>query len=170
MDLSAITGALGALRVAGEMANALVDIRDGQKLQSAVIELQSKILAAQSAAVTAQSQQMEMFEIIRTLRDQISVAEAWDRDAARYELIDFGDKSFAYRLKADDEIDPPHMICTNCFSARKKSILQFKYRQSDGREKFYCPSCQTEFHLGARSSSPAPSTRARMRSRSSIWE
>jgi hypothetical protein len=149
MDMSLLTGALSSLKVASDMAGALIGIRDEQKLQAAVIELQSKIVGAQSAAVAAQSQQMDLLEQIRALKTALDQAHAWKEEAGRYELVDFGSNTFAYQLKgksADGE--PMHRICSNCFTTQKKSILQFQFKSSDGRDKYQCPLCKNEFFFG----------------------
>lgn len=68
--------------------------------------------------------------------------EDWNREAERYQLTEVAPGGFVYRLKSGMERgEPPHDLCTNCFTKREKSILQ-----SDPpgmkRTTHRCPRCK----------------------------
>lgn len=113
----AIAG-LGALKTAFDMAKGLKDISDATIRNAAVIELQEKILTAQSAQAT-------LVERVGELEKEVAGFETWDAEKQRYKLSDVGMGSLAYVLKSDaPDAEHPHSICAACFQHRKKSILQ----------------------------------------------
>jgi hypothetical protein len=59
IDMGAISGGLAALSAAKDIAQSLIDLRDTAKFQGAVVELQGKILAAQS----------DQFTLLETVRE-----------------------------------------------------------------------------------------------------
>ena len=79
---------LSALKTAFDLAKGLKDIDDTARRNTAVIELQEKLLIAQSA-------QAELLERIRTLEEKVANFETWDTEKQRYELKPFGN-AFAY--------------------------------------------------------------------------
>ncbi|HYV32729.1 MAG TPA: hypothetical protein VEO53_16700 [Candidatus Binatia bacterium] len=143
VDMGAISGGLAALKAARDIAEGLINLRDTAKFQGAVVELQGKILAAQS-------DQFALLERARELEAKLARLEAWEAEKRRYQLKDFGGSTFAYELRpeaADGE--PPHRICPNCYQKGHKSILQFQF-QVFGQDRYICPGCETEFAFGQR--------------------
>jgi hypothetical protein len=111
---------------------------------AAVIDLQRQIL-------DAQRQQFELVRRNTELQATVAAYEKWDTEAGRYQLKDFGGNTFAHELRADAARgEPIHRLCPNCFSQRRKSILQFDFRTSWGQDKYNCPACKNEFEFGVR--------------------
>lgn len=133
----AITG-LGAIKSAFDMAKALKDINDATIRNSAVIELQEKILAAREAQTT-------LLAKIEELERKVSAFEKWDVEKTEYELTEIFDKTFAYAMKpAARGSQPEHLVCAACFEQRKKVILQ----RSDSA-RLMCPECKTRIRFGS---------------------
>ncbi|WP_108461362.1 hypothetical protein [Devosia naphthalenivorans] len=163
VDLSLLAGAASSLRIASDVASSLVGLRDHQLLQTKVIELQRLILDAQSSATSAQMQQMELVQQIRDLQKEIEAFNNWQAVTQRYELVDMGGDTFSYRLKGNLTDEPAHLLCTNCFEDRRKSVLQ--RTSSHGTQKQYqCPACKSTYWLGQHTPSPPRQVR-----RSSEW-
>lgn len=100
---------LSALKTAFDIAKGLKDINDASIRNSAVIELQEKILSAQQS-------QFALAEKIGNLEKEVARLEAWDTDKQRYELKDVGLGSLAYVVKEMmRESEPPHQIRTACY-------------------------------------------------------
>ncbi len=122
---------LGALKSAFDIAKGLKDIDNAARRNAAVIELQEKILAAQSA-------QSDLVELIRELEQKVASFERWEAEKKRYKLTDFGGGTFAYLLKPEaTNGEPSHRICAQCYQKSEKSILQFLHR-SYGQDYFKC--------------------------------
>jgi hypothetical protein len=135
VDISAISGGLTALKAAKDIAETLINLRDTAKFQAAVVELQGKILAAQS-------DQFTLLERVRELEAKMAQLEAWEAEKKRYALTEVSPGRFAYVLKPDaTNSEPPHCICAHCYQKGIKSILQYWNRGHNGRDNYRCHSC-----------------------------
>lgn len=155
VDISMITGMIGSLRAATDIASGLISLRDEAVLRSKVIELQTLILGAQSSAIAAQSALMEDADKIRGLEERISELECWQVEASRYELREYGRETFAYAIR--DECrngEPSHRLCPTCFQSRRKSILQFQHRSAEQQDIYECLPCKKTFFFGQRIEAP----------------
>jgi hypothetical protein len=146
-DMSLIAGAVSSLKLAQDMTKALVSIRDFSKLNETVIELQRVIVAAQSDALAAQSDQFSMLERVRDLETEITRLKAWDAEKQKYELKDIGEGAFVYVRKEDAEPhEPPHWLCTKCYRDGKGSILlRTESRMGFGKVLWSCPSAPPQY-------------------------
>ena len=114
-----IFAGLGALKSALDIAKGLKEIDDVTRRNAAVIELQEKILSAQSA-------QVSLVERVRELeKEELKFAlKHGDIEKQRYQLTDVGDGTFAYALQQSvSGSEPLHYICANCYEQSKKLIL-----------------------------------------------
>ena len=133
---------LSALKTAFDLAKGLKDIDDATRRNAAVIELQEKLLIAQST-------QAELLERISELEEKVTSFETWNAEKQRYELKKFG-TGFAYVLKREAEgTEPLHQICANCYARGKKSFLakvpSNQARMALGMGTVYrCPECRAE--------------------------
>ncbi len=126
MDIGSIAGGIASLKAAKDIAESLIGLRDTAKFQAAVVELQSKILSAQS-------DQFALLERVRELEKKMAELEAWEAEKQRYALTDYGAGTFAYALKEEARKgEPPHRICAACYQNGHKSILQFDFRTHSG--------------------------------------
>ncbi|MCP3388892.1 hypothetical protein NLM27_08910 [Bradyrhizobium sp. CCGB12] len=116
--ISEAMAGVSALKTALDMTKALKDINDATIRNSAVIDLQEKILAAREA-------QTALLERIGELEKQLAGFEKWEAEKENYQLTKIYDDTFAYARKPDaGGTIPPHYICANCYENRKKLILQ----------------------------------------------
>jgi hypothetical protein len=126
VGMGEIAALAGSLKTAGDMAKAMVGLRDAQVFQSKAIELQSAILGAQSDAMAAMMAHSDLIERVHALEAEVARLETWESEKQRYELKEHGSRgAMAYALK--EGVEPPaptHSICPDCYEQRKKSILQ----------------------------------------------
>ncbi|WP_241065483.1 hypothetical protein [Achromobacter insuavis] len=156
MDLSLVTGAVGALRTALDIGKAAVEIRDANKLNEVVIRMNEQLLNAQQSLFAHNAEllnlQQEHFKATQELRE---LNEALS-ERRRYTLFELGTGKFVYRAagrpvldERDGEIisEPEHYICQPCFDgpAKAKIILRGSYAADLGRprEIWHCPHCKT---------------------------
>lgn len=146
VDMTLIQGAITGLKSATDIAKSILEIKSLTEVQGKVIELQSAILSAQSSALAAQGEQSSMVQRIRDLEEEIRLAKAWETQKKRYQLVSPNAGAMVYALqKSMSDGEPPHYICTSCYQAGKRSILQI--RESGERSRvsaFVCPVCKTE--------------------------
>ena len=74
VDMGTIASAVASLKAASDIAKTLVGIHDAQAVQAKVIELQGEILAAQTNALAAHSDQFTLLEGNRSPTDEVSRA------------------------------------------------------------------------------------------------
>jgi hypothetical protein len=127
---------IGAFKAMLDTAKALKDINDATVRNSAIIELQEKILAAREAQSAA-------LERISELEKQVAAFEAWEAEKQRYELKSLGYDSFAYMLKPEIRgSEPPHWICAHCFRNRRTAeIIQQTFLKKGEGMGYFCLSC-----------------------------
>lgn len=137
-----------SLKAAGDLAKAMVDVRDATTFQAKAFELTREIISAHQAAISAQVEQLSLLQEVRELRERINHLEAWSTDKLRYELADHGCGTFTRTLKHGMENgEPQHRLCAQCYEQGKKGLLQSSGR-FNGREKVRCMSCEQEVLLG----------------------
>src|ERR1700730_4440840 len=109
VDIGAISSGLASLKAAKDIAETLINLRDTAKFQGAIVDLQGKILSAQS-------DQFALLEHVRELETKMAKLEAWEAEKKRYALTEVSPGQFAYVLKVQTgETEPPHRICAGCF-------------------------------------------------------
>jgi hypothetical protein len=114
----------------GDIAKAMIDLRDAQAFQAKVIELNREIMSAQGSALATQADHAAMVEEIRKLKAEIAALEAWEQEKKRYQLTDHGGGTFTYALKAgmeDPSIAYVHTATSNGaspFSSRTARLAQ----------------------------------------------
>lgn len=134
-----VFGAVSGFKGMLDLAKSLKDMNDATVRNTAVIELQGQILAAQE-------QQAALAEKVRTLEKEMARFETWEAESQKYELKQIGHGAFAHILKPDARgTQPPHWVCTPCFGNHQISVVQFG-RTSGGRFEWFCPSCKTQVY------------------------
>ena len=160
IDIGSIASLAGSLKTAGDIAKAMIDLRDFQALQSKMIELNGEIMSAQGSALAAYATQTAMIQEIAKLKEKIAESEAWERQKERYQLTDHGGRTFSYALKAGmEQGEPPHEICAHCYQQGRKSILQFVHTNAYRQEAYDCPGCGKQYRLGHAHEIPQPTVR-----------
>jgi hypothetical protein len=132
---------IGAFKTMFDMAKALKEMDTANTRNMAVIDLQERILAAQSAYAELASRVGELEAVVRSL-------ETWETEKQRYELHKAGYSGFVYRLK--EGVQPPepaHEICANCYEGRKKSILERQTWQPGRAVVLTCQRCGTTAYV-----------------------
>jgi hypothetical protein len=84
--MAAFASAFASLKAAGDIAKALVNLRDTTAFQTQLIELQGQILSAQSSALTAQTDQSVLLDRKRDLEEEVARLKVWEVEKERYQL------------------------------------------------------------------------------------
>lgn len=138
IDAGSIMSAIGALKTAGDIAKATLDLRETEAIKAKVSELMGVILSAQRDALAAQMAQSTLLDRIRELESRVVEAEDLARQKKRYQRTDFGCGTFAHVLKPDmAEGEPSHRICTHCYDEGRISSLQHRHH-SRNQETVWC--------------------------------
>ncbi|MGO8865518.1 MAG: hypothetical protein ACLQME_03350 [Alphaproteobacteria bacterium] len=144
-DLIAIGQGLSALKAATEIVKTMMGLRDSAKILENTVELNHKILSAQTALADAQAEQTNLTKTIRELEEEIARLKSWEAEKQRYELKSLGWGIFAYMLKpAMRGTEPPHWVCARCYKKGEISIIQHGTHQvgpATARRGWFCPAC-----------------------------
>ena len=148
-------GALfGSLKVITDLAKLMIDARDASVIRAKAIELQREIIAAQSCALAAQTDQLALLERKRELEKEVADLKAWEAEKEKYELANVRPQNhpsgtaFAYALKeAAGATEPKHFLCANCYQQGQKSILQREHRMPGALDIMFCQRCGGEINL-----------------------
>jgi hypothetical protein len=109
--VSAFNGLLNAAKALRDMDNAMAR-------NTAVIELQGQILAAQEDYA-------KLRQTVSALEAEVASLKAWDAEKARYELKKLETGAVVYMLKPEERgSEPPHWLYPNCYANGKKGFLQ----------------------------------------------
>lgn len=142
VGVSEISALFSSLKAAKDVAQAMVGLRDEAAFQAKAIELQSKILDAQSAAFAAEENRATLVDRVRDLEQQVIRMQSWESEKQRYELKELGNGTLAYAVKESVRgAEPPHWICSSCYQHAKKSVLQPETRNPGRIKTWVCHEC-----------------------------
>ena len=131
-----VMAGLGAIKTAFDLAKGLKDINDTAIRNTAIIELQEKILAARE-------QQSALLDRIGALEAEVARFKAWDAEKERYELKTIGHGAVAYMLKPEARsAEPAHWLCPNCYGHGKKAFYQPTGAHIQRASVYRCQGCQ----------------------------
>lgn len=141
MELLAIQAALTSLKAATDISKSILDFKAGAEIQGKVIELQTALMDAQAAAISATAVQFELREKINTLEGELRAVSDWGDQECRYSLVcPWDGPAQVYALKRSASAgEEPHFLCSHCFLDRKRVILNPRKRSS--WVIMVCPSC-----------------------------
>lgn len=148
MDMSVIGAIATSLRTAGEIANAMLQLRDAEAFRTKAVELLGQIITAQSSTIALQAEHAALISRIRELEEKLVKMEDWNVEKERYELASLAPGTFAYIVKETMRRgSPPHAICANCYENGVKSVLQ-TFKTYAGEAHITCPRCKHEMQCG----------------------
>jgi hypothetical protein len=140
--LAEISAGLSSLKAAKDIIQGLNAAKTEAAINGVKIELQGLILEAQQGLFAAQEAQTADTQRIAELEQEIGRLHDWGAELGRYELVDTGQGSLAYRRKAGAEpAEPEHWICPQCASDRRKSILKNETLPVGRAETLVCTRC-----------------------------
>lgn len=152
--ITEIGGAIGGLKAALDIAKGLNATADAVAINDAKIALQTAIIEAQTSLLAAQEAQTANLRRIEQLEQEIVRLKDWSGERERYHLIDADRGAFVYMPKPNMENgEPAHWLCANCFNQGRKSFLLFKGQDASrgggrGAESTYgCDGCKSSLKV-----------------------
>jgi hypothetical protein len=146
-----ILAATNGLRVAGQIAKGLIDLKTITEVQAKAIELNGLILGAQSDLFAANAVQTSLVEEVRELKERITRMENWEAQKQRYKLAAPFPGCMVYALqKSMSGGETPHYLCASCYQRGQPSILQGKEGShllagtGVAHALYRCPVCKSE--------------------------
>ena len=143
--VSEIAAALSSLKLAADIAQTMINLRDAEMFQSKAIDLQRAILEAQSSALDARVAHAAQIDRISDLEAEVARLKTWGAEKQEYELkpvTHLG--NVAYMLKPEARgSKPPHWLCPQCYEDGKKAIFQATGMRHERAMTYRCPGCQS---------------------------
>lgn len=154
-----LDGIMSPLNAAGQGIEKLIETRDLIKFGDELRKLHAEILAAQRGAMTAQANEATLLEQVGALKKRVAELEAWASERQRYDLVALAPNVMAYAVKETARgIEPPHLICANCYNEGKKSFLN-QVTQGSRVDIYRCNSCGEKLTINKGGEGPASALR-----------
>jgi len=139
-----IIAAINSLKQLGELLAAAKGLSNYNELVSAVSEVNSKLMAATTIALSSQEKQMALTNRVAELEAALAKFENWEKKIKRYALFKFPTGHFAYALKPNiEQSEPSHYLCANCVDKKQVSYLQ----PSSSQNTLWCQVCKSSFEI-----------------------
>lgn len=159
MDMTLVTGTVGALRVAVDIGKAAIGIRDANKLAEVVVSMNEQLLNAQQSLFAHNAELLDLQQQYFQTTQELREAKEALADRRRYALFDIGDRQFVLRADARPAssgpgepvaAEPEHYVCQPCFegSSKTKVVLQHFGKAAGRRAGWLCPACKTIVSYG----------------------
>jgi len=154
VDLGTIQATVTSLKAAFDIAKGISDLKTGSEVQAKVIELQQIILSAQENALRANTDQFELMNELKALREQLEGVNKWMDERNRYVLhksnATSGGVVYALLKSEAKAGEPAHFLCPECYELGRKSILMNSGNERAGFTKWVCNKCKLEIPTGYR--------------------
>jgi hypothetical protein len=119
--------AIGGIKVAMDIAKGISALKGETEINQAIIDIQRTLLEAQSAAIEDKQQLANLSTQIQELQAELKSKNDWNQESQRYVLTECETGVFTYDLRSEfANGETHHRLCANCFTNKKKSILQGK--------------------------------------------
>lgn len=142
-ELSAL---VSSIRVAYDLAKGIGSLKLETERNKAVADILRVLVSVEHDSIALKEKYDLMLEEKDALAEKLVKLEDWKLTEKRYELKQLHRGVFAYVLKeAAQAKEPIHWLCTNCWSQKKKSILQAKY-DTETAARYVCLACPAEIH------------------------
>lgn len=160
-----VTSAGGALKGAVDIAREINALQVDYNVKVKTIDLLDKLVEARTGQLSLSELLGEAKNRIVELESLLEKKKDWDNDKMNYEMYHPITNTVVYVLKpTDDPQFKPHYLCTTCYEAGVKSILQY-YISSPAYKILRCHKCSSEYkfpgNIEAENKIPAPLRPAR---------
>ncbi len=145
-----LLGIFQSLKAIGTLAKSITDAKIASEITSAILNIQSDLMAAQAVALDSQKEQTALTKRVAELEAEIVEFKNWEAEAAEYTLKEVSAGRFAYiYCPAVHTTKPRHWACANCYQSRKISILQgTRQAPKAGWPGYVCNVCGSEVVTG----------------------
>jgi hypothetical protein len=154
MDYSLISTAMASLRLAKDLSNAAVELRDWNQMVGEITKINGELLKAYDALFTHSASLLDLQEKYAQMVNELRQANEALAERGRYALFEIGRGKLVYRLnviqtKGDTteavHHEPVHYLCQPCFDLGRKMVL-LVYPDADDGAVACCPSCKQFFN------------------------
>lgn len=149
MDLSSISGAYAAIKLAKEALGSTIDAKAGEIARDQVQTALDQMGEAQDKLFWLRDELARLQDENSELRDRVKSIESWEERFRHYELTRTPGGAYVYRFNGE----PEHYACPRCAEHREVQIFQ-DTRTMAGN--FTCPGCDRKFPVNPLKQSKQP--------------
>jgi hypothetical protein len=144
MPVDPISAVVASAKVAYDIAKGISSLHTDVEKNQAISKVLEVLLAVQSDALSMQEKYYLLLREKDDLIKKISEFEKWSEIENQYELKELVTGVLVYAYKqSNKEIQPPHLLCANCFSKKQKGLYIQSEMDFDGTH-FKCLNCDKE--------------------------
>ncbi|MFA7173502.1 MAG: hypothetical protein WC340_08825 [Kiritimatiellia bacterium] len=139
---------IAAIKAITDFTKLVIASKADAMVKEKAVELTDSIIFLQSLILDTQSQNHELLNANREIREKLMNLLDWKDTAVRYELAELCPGVFVYAIKkAYQDTEPFHHICPNCYENKKRSILT-QSRMTFSGTQYTCnePTCKTQYN------------------------
>ncbi len=149
-----ITSAIQSAKVLSDLLKSAKSLANYNELVAALSEVNTKLMDATAVALGSQEAQSKLHARVAELERELSRVAGWEEQVSRYALHELATGQFVFALRpALANQEPPHFLCSNCFTRHQKAILQLRNQNEFGRW-YVCHNCKSEIHVDSGYRSP----------------
>lgn len=138
--LGLVSTTAGAVAAVTTTARGIVDLVRGPEPD--IVEIKRLASLLLDEIIDAKARQMELKDTLLKLQDEAKKRDHFAHEARRYALTQTDMGAMVYALVPDHARgEPVHYLCTSCFEADVKSVLQ----PGDRPNTLACPRCGSRF-------------------------
>lgn len=154
MDYSLISTAMASLRLAKDLSNAAIELRDWNQMAGEITKINGELLKAYDALFTHSASLLDLQEKYAQMVNDLRQANEALAERGRYTLFEIGRGKLVYRLNvvqakgdAAEAVrhEPVHYLCQPCFDLGRKMVLRLYPDAADGPAAC-CPHCKDFFN------------------------
>lgn len=141
MDVGSLASLASSIKAAADITRIIIDGKLDNEVKIKTLELQQLLFKMSSEMLALQSEHSSILSEHTKLKDKIMKLESWSQEKANYRLHEMAPGSLVYTAKdSNDNQEPAHYLCANCYNNNIKSILQFSGYE-DNFHKYTCHQC-----------------------------
>src|SRR3972149_10809607 len=158
MPITEIAALLSSAKGAYDIAKGVSSLSADVQRNESISKILEALIAIQGEALSVQERYQKVLEEKNELSARLKNFEQWSDIEQLYELKDLGGNVFVYAYKkTESSVEPMHYLCTNCYTAEKKSILQCLGTYVTGTD-YICHTCNAKITDKTNKKPSTPST------------
>lgn len=132
MDVTSITTAAASLKLAKDLLNATLGIRDFNAVAEKIAQVNDQLLKAQDSLFLHTARMADLQEQLLSARAELAELKGKSEERNKYALVTIGKGNLVYALKQPQQgdsdspasVEPMHYLCQRCFDSGSKVVLQ----------------------------------------------
>jgi hypothetical protein len=147
--LAEAAAAMGSLKSATDIVQALIATRDANKFNAQLAQTLDALVSARLQTLELVEAHEKLISQNRELQRKLDAKEQWSEESKDFELTEISRGMYAYLRKGNSlPLKQAQKFCVNCFDDKQsKSILQLQVVNPGRRNVLFCHQCNRQLEL-----------------------